>query len=311
MPTEPFDLSRVKTVPLAGRPSLVRVDRFASLPAPGAPARALLDSLPDFLAGRWLRELVAAIVAARRAGNGVVFGVGGHVVKTGCSPVIVDLLERGVVTALAMPGSTAIHDFEIAAAGQTSEDVAERIADGAYGTTDETGRFFAAAAAAGAEGPGLGRALGERMAGLPHAGLSLLATAARLDRPATVHVALGTDTVHLHPAADGASIGAASHLDFRIFTTVVSRLAGGVFVNVGSAVVLPEVFLKAVTVARNAGEALDGLFTANLDMLRHYRTRVNVVNRPAARGVDLAGHHEIMLPLLRLMLLESMGEGER
>jgi hypothetical protein len=308
MPTEPFDLRRVRTLPLAGRPSLVRTDRFARLPGSGASARELLRSLPDFLAGRGLRDLVAAIVAARRDGRGVVFGVGGHVVKTGCSPVVVDLMERGVITGLAMPGSTAIHDFEIAAAGQTSEDVGERLAEGAYGTAEETGQFFAAAAAAGAAGPGLGRALGDRMRDLPHAGVSLLAAAARLDLPATVHVAVGTDTVHLHPAADGAALGAASHLDFRIFTTVVSRLSGGVYVNVGSAVVLPEVFLKAVTVARNAGEKLAGLFTANLDMLRHYRTRVNVVNRPAERGVDLAGHHEIMLPLIRLMVLGEMEE---
>ncbi|MCU0725619.1 MAG: hypothetical protein MUE73_07510 [Planctomycetes bacterium] len=311
MPTEPFDLGRVKTTPLAGRPSLVRTDRFAGLPGPGATARELLRSLPDFLAGRGLRDLVAAIVAARRGGRGVVFGVGGHVVKTGCSPVVIDLMECGVITALAMPGSTAIHDFEIASAGQTSEDVAGRLSEGAYGTAEETGRFFAGAAAAGAGGAGLGRALGEPMRELPHAGLSLLATAARLDLPATVHVAVGTDTVHLHPAADGAALGAASHLDFRIFTTVVSRLAGGVYVNVGSAVMLPEVFLKAVTVAHNAGERLEGLFGANLDMLRHYRTRVNVVSRPVERGVDIAGHHEIMLPLLRLMVLGEMEEDRR
>ncbi len=312
MPVEPFDLTRVKVTPLAGRPSLVQTDRFARVAPPGAPAGELLRSLPDILAGRWLRELVEAIVASRRAGRPVVLGVGGHVVKTGCAPLVIDLMERGVVTALCMPGSTAIHDYEVAAVGGTSEDVGERLAEGAYGTADETGLFFAAAAAEGARGAGLGRALGRRMAdaGLRHAGVSLLAAAARLDLPATVHVAVGTDTVHLHPAARGDDLGAATHLDFRIFATVVAGLAGGVYLNVGSAVVLPEVFLKAVTVARNTGHDLAGLFTANLDMLRHYRPRVNVVNRPSTRGVDLAGHHEIMIPLLRLMVLEALATGE-
>jgi hypothetical protein len=310
--TEPFDLQRVTTRPLAGRPSLVNVDRFAELPEPGATVGDLLTSLPRFLAGDWLREIVAAIIRAHRAGRPVVAGIGGHVVKTGCSPILVDLMERGVVTALAMPGSTAIHDFEIAASGGTSEDVSAGLGDGEYGTTEETGRFFAAASATGAKGSGLGRAVGQRILdeGLPHASMSVLATAARLGLPATVHVALGTDTVHLHPAADGAAIGAATHLDFRILSTVVSELDDGVYLNIGSAVVLPEVFLKAITVARNAGCPVSGLFTANLDMLRHYRTRVNVVSRPPERGVDLAGHHEIMLPLLRLLVLEGLKEDQ-
>lgn len=311
MATEPFDLDRVTTRPLAERESLVDVERFAALPEPGASAGELLDSLPRFLAAEGLRALVGAVVRARRAGRGVVLGLGGHVVKTGCSPVVVDLMERGVVTALAMPGSTAIHDFEIAAVGRTSEDVAAGLGMGAYGTAEETGRAFAEAAREGARGRGLGRALGERMLGLPHAGASLLAAAARLDLPATVHVAVGTDTVHLHPAAGGADLGEATHLDFRILTTVVAGLAGGVYLNVGSAVILPEVFLKAVTAARNAGHPIEGLFTANLDMLRHYRPRVNVVERPPERGVDLAGHHELMLPLLRLLFLESLAKEER
>jgi hypothetical protein len=308
MTVEPFDQSEVKTTPLGGRPSLVSVEDFATLAAPGAGIADLLASLPGFLAANDLRDLVAAIATARTGGHGVVFGLGGHVVKTGCSPVLIDLMERGVVTALAMPGSTAIHDFEIAAVGRTSEEVAARLGTGEFGTTEETGAFFAAATAEGATGAGLGRALGRRIldANLPHARASLLAAAARLDLPATVHVAIGTDTVHVHPDADGAAIGAASHLDFRILTTVVAALDHGVFVNVGSAVLLPEVFLKAVTIARNTGRPIDGLFTANLDMLRHYRPLRNVVRRPPDRGVDLAGHHEILLPLLRLAILETM-----
>ncbi len=311
MAIEPFDLDRVTTRPLDKRPSLVSIEQFAGLPAPGASAGELLESLPGFLAGGWLREVVEAIVRSRRNGRPVIAGIGGHVVKTGCSPIVIDLMERGVLTGLAMPGSTAIHDYEIAASGGTSEDVAVRLDQVSYGTTEETGRFFAAATAVGAAGCGLGRALGERIIeeGLPHAKQSVLATAARLDLPATVHVAVGTDTVHLHPAANGAEIGAATHLDFRILTTVVSELEGGVYLNFGSAVVLPEVFLKAITIARNTGHPVARLFTANFDMLRHYRTRVNVVNRPPERGVDLAGHHEIMLPLLRLLVLESMEEG--
>jgi hypothetical protein len=308
MPTEPFDLDRVTTRPLAGRISLVSTDSFAALPGPDAGFTEWLASLPDQLAGRDLRELVDAVRTARDAGRGVVFGLGGHVVKTGCSPVVIDLMRRGILTGLAMPGSTAIHDWEIARAGATSEDVAAGLDLGAYGTTDETGDAFARATADGAAGAGLGRALGEQIlgeSGFAHPDLSLLATAARLDLPATVHVALGTDTVHIHPAADGAAIGAATFIDFRILTSVVSDLAGGVFVNCGSAVVLPEVFLKAVTVARNTGHPVEGLFTANLDMLRHYRPRVNVVSRPSDRGVDLAGHHEVMLPLLRMLLIGS------
>jgi len=310
MSLEPFDLGKINTMPLAGRPSLVRVQDFAGLPEPGASAGELLDSLPRFLGADRLRDLVDAIVTARRGGHGVLFGIGGHVIKTGCSPVLIDLMERGVITGLAMPGSTAIHDFEIAAAGITSEDVSSRLEDGKYGSTSDTGEFFARATATGAAGPGFGRAVGELILaeGLPFAGQSVLAAAARLDLPATIHVAIGTDTVHLHPDADGAAIGAASHLDFRILTTAVAGLDHGVYVNVGSAVLLPEVFLKTVTAARNTGRPIAGLFTANLDMLRHYRPLVNVVKRPPERGVDLAGHHEIMLPLLRLLVLEAQAK---
>ncbi|MEN8151859.1 MAG: hypothetical protein ABFS86_18740, partial [Planctomycetota bacterium] len=247
MSLEPFDLGKINTRPLAGRPSLVSVEDFATLPEPGATASDWLASLPRFLGANRLRELVAAIVTARRGGRDVLFGIGGHVVKTGNTPVLIDLMERGVITGLAMPGSTAIHDFEIAAAGITSEDVSSRLEDGKYGSTEETGAFFAEAASIGAKVAGRGRAAGDLILaqGLPHAGASVLATAARLDLPATVHVAIGTDTVHLHPAADGAAIGAASHLDFRIHTTAVAGLDHGVYVNVGSAVLLPEVFLKA------------------------------------------------------------------
>jgi len=303
---EPFDLARVSAVPIADQRHLVHVAQFARVPEAKASVRELLASLPDVLAARELRELARYVARAYRLGSGVAMAMGGHVVKTGCSPVVLDLVRAGVVTSLHMAGSTAIHDYEIARVGQTSEDVAEGLGEGQYGMSDETGRTFAfAAARARKEGVGLGRALGLAILEdqLPNAELSLLAEAAQRGIPCTVHVAVGTDTVHMHPTCHGADLGEATHQDFRLACTVVSKLDGGVWVNVGSAVILPEVFLKAVTVARNAGHPVEDLTTANLDMLRHYRTSTNVVQRPSARGFNLIGHHEIMLPLLRVAIL--------
>lgn len=309
----PFDLSGVHTRPLAGRSSIVDVSRFGSVPEPGCDVRAFLDSLPDFLAARHLRALAGHVARAHRGGHGVALAMGGHVVKTGCAPTLLDLMRRGIVTSLHMAGSTAIHDWEIAQAGQTSEDVAAGLGEGAYGMSDDTGRAFAEAAArAVREGTGFGRALGLGLleSGAPHREVSLLAEAAARRLPCTVHVAIGTDTVHMHPRMVGGDVGEATQTDFRIACTVVSRLDHGVWMNLGSAVIMPEVFLKAVSVARNTGHPVEDLTTANFDMLRHYRPLTNVVKRPPARGYDVAGHHEIMLPLLRLAILDAIDRGE-
>ncbi|MCK6481503.1 MAG: hypothetical protein L6R43_15600 [Planctomycetes bacterium] len=306
----PFDLRRVRTAPLAGRRSLVGVEGFGRPAAPGGRLDAFLDGLPDFLGARDLRALAAAVAGARRRGRGVGVAMGGHVVKTGCSPYVLDLMERGLVTSIAMAGSTAIHDLEIAMVGETSEDVAAGLQEGEYGTAEETGRWFAAAASEGAaDGVGLGRALGrivERRR-FPHRRRSLLAAAARLGVPATVHVAVGTDIVHMHPACRGADLGEATFTDFRIACTVVAALSGGVWLNLGSAVVLPEVFLKAITVARNTGHPVGDLTTGSFDMFRMYRPETNVVRRPPRRGYSILGQHEILVPLFHAMVLREAG----
>ncbi len=306
---KPFDLSRVRTTPVRRRRSLVSTEGFGRPSAPGAGVAAFLDSMPRFLGMESLRALAAAVARSRRRGKGVAVAMGGHVVKTGCSPYVIDLMERGAVTSVALAGSTAIHDFETALLGWTSEDVAEGLGEGAYGMGEETGAAFAAAAADGAvRGRGLGRALGEAIRGgrFPHRDLSLLATAARLGIPATVHVAVGTDVVHMHPAARGADIGEATFTDFRIACSVVAGLSGGVWLNVGSAVVLPEVFLKAITVARNTGHPVPDLVTGSLDMFRMYRPETNVVRRPPKRGYSVIGHHEILVPILHALVLKEM-----
>ncbi|MFO0839833.1 MAG: hypothetical protein U1D55_15080 [Phycisphaerae bacterium] len=267
-----------------------------------------------------MRRVVAAIVAARRAARPVVLAIGGHVIKTGCSPLLIDLMQRGVVTAIATNGSGAIHDLELAETGATSEDVADTIRDGSFGMVAETCERMNEAARRGAAGVGLGRALGDLLqsGNAAHRELSVFAAAARLGLPATVHVGVGTDTVHMHPDADGAAIGAASMIDFRTLCGVVADLgasngvtaggAGGVWLNIGSAVVLPEVFLKAVSVARNLGHNLDAMHTANFDMLRHYRPSQNVLSRPVApgHGHSLVGQHEILLPLLRQAIIDAL-----
>jgi len=311
----PFDLGRVKTRSLDGRPSIVEISRFGSVPdvAPDGSldVGVLLDSLPDFLAARNLRALAGHVARAHHDGRHLAIAMGGHVVKTGCGPTIIDLMEKTIVTSLHMAGSTAIHDWEIARAGHTSEDVAAGLGGGAYGMSDETGQAFAEAAARSrSEGIGFGRALGLGLleSGAPHARLSMLARAAEIGLPCTVHVALGTDTVHMHPATVGADTGAATQTDFQIACTVVSRLDHGVWLNIGSAVIMPEVFLKAISVARNTGHPVENLTTANFDMLRHYRPLTNVVKRPPERGWDFAGHHEIMIPLLRVAILHALAK---
>lgn len=312
-----LDRSRIRMKSRSAREHKVVIKALGRTPPAGCSFRDWLASLPRFLGAEELRKTIAAIVAARRAGRPVVLGFGGHVIKTGCAPLVIDLIERGVITALATNGSGPIHDLELAETGATSEDVAETIRDGSFGMVHETCARMNAAAVAGAQGPGLGRALGRLLAegDAPHKELSLFIAAYRADIPATVHVAVGTDTVHMHPDADGAAIGAASLADFHTLCDVVADMtaaepggAGGVWLNCGSAVVLPEVFLKAVSVARNLGRSLAGMHTANFDMLRHYRPTQNIVSRPVDPGCGhtVVGHHEILLPLLRQGVIEAL-----
>ena len=307
------DLSKLSVGSVADRATRVRIEDFARPPDPAA-AAALLDTLPDQLAARDLRELVERVARARRGGRPVLAMVGGHVIKVGVSPCLIALLEHGAITHLALNGAAALHDVEIARSGRTSEDVEANLQTGSFGMVDETGDFMNAAASEGARrGEGLGecwgRALSEERA--PHAPVSLLATAWGLGVPATVHVAIGTDTIHYHPRCDGAALGEASLRDFRILAATLKEARGAVALNFGSAVILPEVFLKALTVARNLGASLEDLTTANFDQIQHYRPRVNVVERPTrgdgARGYSLTGHHEILLPLFAGAVLARLG----
>jgi len=268
----------------------------------GLRVRELVAGFPDILAARDFRTAVARIAAALRNGRSVVLGMGAHAIKVGLNPLIVDLIARGRLAAVAMNGAGVIHDFELASVGRTSEDVGRGLEHGLFGMARETGEFVNRAARDGA-GVGLGRALGDAIvrARLPFRRHSILAAAASADIPATVHVAIGTDIVHMHPSADGAAIGAGSLRDFRLLAAVVARLGGGVYLNLGSAVVLPEVFVKALNLARNLGHPVRGLTTIDMDFNRHYRPAVNVVGRPTAGGgvgIHLTGHHEIMFPLL-------------
>jgi hypothetical protein len=310
-PSEEFDLSGVRTYPLASRHSKARAEDFAKPVVRGGSFAAWFDSLPAILGGADLRRVVTAIAEARARGAGVMWGVGAHVIKTGVSPVLIDLMARGCVSALAMNGAGVIHDFEIALSGATSEDVDEALGPGRFGMAEETGRLLnEIVAQTSTTGLGFGQAVAAYLAerNPPHASRSLLVAAHRFDVPVTVHVALGTDIVHMHPDASGAAIGEASLRDFRYFASCVSRLTRGVYLNCGSAVVLPEVFLKAVALARNQGISLEGLTTVNIDFARLYRPQTNVVSRPVAgtkgTGINLIGHHEILIPLIAAAVIE-------
>jgi len=306
MDFKPLDFSRVVTSSVANRSHRVSTALFARPVEVPAGGPDILDSLPDVLGARALRRLAQRIVEARAQGRVVLFGFGGHVIKTGLSPLLIDLMQRGFIQALATNGSGAIHDYEIAAVGHSSEDVGPGLENGSWGMVRETAAALnAAAQRAVREDCGLGAALGRTIVeeGLPNASFSVLGSAARLGIPVTVHVAIGTDTVHMHGNADGAAIGQASMADFRQLAAIVARLSHGVYVNMGSAVVLPEVFVKALNVARNLGENVDGFATANMDMLRHYRPRVNVLERPGGEALEITGHHELNLPLLRWAVL--------
>jgi hypothetical protein len=311
-PPDPLDLAGVRTYPLASRKSQVTRADFGRPVPRGARVTELLDALPRILGGQALRGLAADVLRGRSLGKPILWGLGAHVIKVGLSPVLVDLMEKGLVTGLALNGAGVVHDFELAVAGHTSEDVSAGLGSGEFGMARETGEEINRAIVEGDRGGlGLGAAVGRYLVARkpPHLDVSLLAAAHRLGLPATVHVAVGTDIVHMHPACDPAALGRATHLDFRLFAAEVARLGGGgVYLNVGSAVMLPEVFLKAVTLARNLGHTITDFTTANLDFIQSYRPNTNVVERPTSgvgRGYSLTGHHEILVPLLAAALVEG------
>jgi hypothetical protein len=306
-----FDLSGGKTYPLAERHSKARREDFGRPWDPNSGFSGWLASLPNALAAADFRAVVAAMTRAHHDQRGIVWGIGAHVIKTGVSPIVIDLMDRGFVSAIALNGAGLIHDFEVALAGATSEEVDETLGPGEFGMAEETGRVLNEAIKDGStRGLGLGQTVSTFLQhrSPPFASASLLCAAARLQIPVTVHVGIGTDITHMHPAASGAAIGDASLRDFRYFVSFVANLQHGVYLNCGSAVMLPEVFLKAVSVVRNRGVSLDGLTTVNFDFLRMYRPETNVVRRPVSgigKGYSLTGHHELMLPLLAAALIAA------
>jgi hypothetical protein len=310
----PANLNQVRTYSLEARPTRVERSDFASVCETNPTLSKFLDSLPHILKADDLRAIVDAIVAAYQKGKPVVAGIGGHVIKCGLSPLLIHLMEKGVITVVVMNGGASIHDFEMALIGRTSEDVAASLDTGMFGMVRETGEAMNAAIAAGAEaGLGMGEALGRKLLELkaPFVDYSVLAAGVRLGVPVMVHVAIGGDTIHMHPGADGAAIGATSFTDFRILVSVLCDIGdGGVYLNIGSAVMLPEVFLKALNLARNLADGdIVGFTTVNMDMIQHYRPTVNVVQRPTqseGAGYALTGHHEIMVPLLVHLVLAEL-----
>ena len=307
----PIDLEKINTYELASRPSKVTIDDFA-VPILGEDSlKEFLEKLPDILAVKNLREIAAQIRRARDLQKPIVWGIGGHVVKTGLAPVLIDLMEKGFVTAIAANGSVLVHDTEIALVGFTSEDVDQTLGAGDFGAARETGEILNQAAKRGAADKiGLGEAMGREVSEInpPNSDKSLLCQTYKNKIPFTAHLAIGADIGHFHASADGANLGKTSHTDFKLFCSIIKELnGGGVYLNVGSAVMLPEIFLKAVTVVRNLGFPLADFTTANFDFLQHYRPLTNVVRRPTAngagRGFSVTGHHEIMIPLLAAYIL--------
>ena len=307
----PLGLEGVHTYPLRSRPSKVSVQDFARVARAGASVAEWVESLPRILAGRDFRGVIDALRRARRKRKPIIWGLGGHVIKVGLAPVLIDLMKRGYLTAMALNGAAMIHDFEIALAGKTSEDVPAVLGRGRFGMAEETGRYINGAIAEGdREGLGIGEAVGRLL--LKHRGArfrrySLLAAAYKARVPVTVHVAIGTDIIHNHPAIDPRATGAGTLRDFRLLAAIVKKMdGGGIYLNVGSAVILPEVFVKCVSLVANLGHAPRGITTVNLDFIQHYRPQQNVVLRPAAtrgsRGYALTGHHEVMIPLLAAAL---------
>jgi hypothetical protein len=298
---KPFDLHGLKTYDLESRPSKVFHEDLGRPVQAGATLQEWLESLPRPLAGIALRRVADQVCQAHRQGRTVAAALGGHVIKTGCAPYLIDWIQRGILSGIALNGAAAIHDFELAHGGKTSEDVAAQLPTGQFGMARETADAFAIASRAGAEHElGLGAALGRYLDQLdcPYAECSLVLAAYRAGIPCTIHVALGADIVHMHPHVCGAALGESSMIDFRRLCTLVSTLRNGVWFNLGSAVMMPETFIKAVSVVRNFGHNLDGLTTVNVDKQVQYRSRVNVLERPASEGIELIGHHEVLLPLL-------------
>lgn len=307
-----LDYSKLTTYSIKGRHSKVDIKDFSTPWKKGSSFSVFLDSLPSILAGADLRSVIDAISLSANNKHQVCFAMGGHVIKTGMSPIVIDLMKKNVITMLSMNGSGIIHDLETAMTGRTSEDVAQSIGNGSFGMAKETSAFLnQAIKTAEKQSIGLGRAVGNLILeeNLEHKNLSLTATGAALDIPVTVHVAIGTDIIHMHPEFDAAACGAASLYDFKLFASQITQLEKGVFINAGSAVIMPEVFLKAVTLVRNLGSTLNDFTTVNLDFIRHYRPMTNVVNRPTlgkGKGYSIVGHHEILIPLIAAGVIESL-----
>jgi hypothetical protein len=308
---KPFDINSIKTYPLETRPSKVSLDLFGRPHEKGGTVSDFLKSLPGVLGSQNLKDLAYAIVAARGNGNPIIWGMGGHVIKTGLSPILIDLMDRGLISALAFNGSCLIHDFEIALTGSTSEDVDVQLQTGAFGMAEETGKGINQAIREGvADGLGIGESLGRHLAELnpPFGKFSLLLQAYLRNIPVTVHVTIGADIIHNHPSVSPAAIGEGTHRDFRLLASLIAGLnEGGVYLNCGSAVTLPEVFLKCVTLVRNSNLPLRNFTTANLDFIQHYRPTENVIKRPiknGGRGIAITGHHELTIPLLAAWLVE-------
>ncbi len=308
----PLDFSQIRTYPVAERANKVSVELFARPHTPGASFADFWKSLPSFLAINDLKALVADIVEAKKKGRPLVVMMGAHVIKVGLNPILLDAMHSGIVDAVAFNGAGAVHDFELCYQGETSEDVQKGLNDGSFGMVEETGRLMNEALRMGAaQGIGAGKALGNATRGFPNRHLSILATGVDRDIPVTAHIAIGTDIIHQHPHCDGAALGACSYRDFQTFASVCARLEGGVVLNIGSAVIMPEVFLKALTVARNLGHTIEKFTTATFDMTRHYRPSENVQKRPTAlggRGYYLIGHHELNLPLLFAAVREALAD---
>jgi hypothetical protein len=306
-----IDITKLSTYSIKNRASKVKIDDFSRPHRAGNSFSDFFSSLPNILASENLKNVVAAIVRARKDKRPVMLGMGAHAIKVGLNPVLIDLMERGVITSLALNGAGIIHDFELALIGQTSEDVDKEILSGSFGMAEETGSMLNQAIKSAGATEGIGAAVGAMIQNgdFPYKDKSLLAAGHRLGIPVTVHVAIGTDIIHMHPSFDGKATGEASHKDFLTFCSLVADLEDGVYINLGSAVLLPEIFLKAVTLARNLGHPLKHFTTLNMDFVQHYRPNTNVVRRPTeggGKGYSITGHHEIMVPLLAAAIIEQM-----
>lgn len=312
-----LDLAQVKTYKLAQRKSKVEIQDFARPYTPGSSLSDFLSTLPEILAAQDFKAVISAVVQTYRQDKMSIAGLGAHVFKVGLNPILIDLMERGVLKTIALNGAGIIHDFELALVGKTSEDVDREINSGMFGMAEETGRILNTTITNGVkQGMGIGEAVGRHLLSekYPYQDMSILAAGARLGIPISVHVAIGTDIIHMHPSVDGGTVGQASLLDFRLLAHSVSRLEGGVYLNIGSAVLLPEVFLKAVTLARNLGHRLKRFTTVNMDFIQHYRPLTNVVRRPTqqgGKGYALTGHHEIMVPLLAAGIIEALEQNKK